>query len=111
MSSTMIVTTRAAGAQARKRLLSELARGEAVDAVFFYSDGVDSAGVDDERRAWRALGERHGLPLILCQASAARRGLIGADGSGVPAGFEIGGIGRFAELAAAAERIDVAGRA
>lgn len=111
MSSTMIITTRAAGADARKRLLSELAHGETVDAVFFYSDGVDSARTEDERRAWRALAERHGLPLILCQASATRRGLIGADGSGVPAGFDIGGIASFAELAAVSEHIDVAGRA
>lgn len=110
MLSTMIVTARSAGADARKRLLSALAHGEAVQAVFFYSDGVDAAGTDDERRAWRALAQRHGLPLILCHASAARRGLVGADGKDVPDGFEIGGIGRFAELAACAERVDVAGR-
>lgn len=107
----MIVTTLGSGASARKRLLSELARGESVAGVFFFSDGVEAATSRDESRAWRALAQRHALPLILCTASATRRGVLAEDGSGVPPGFEAAGIGRFAELAAESERIDVAGRA
>lgn len=110
MSSTMIVTTLGAGAQARRRLLSALARGDAVEAVFFFSDGVEAATAADERRAWQALARRHRLPLILCSASAARRGIIAADGNSVPEGFETAGVGRFAELAARARHIEVAGR-
>lgn len=111
MSSAMIVTTRGAGAQARKRLLSALARGDTVEGVFFFSDGVEAAAAADERRAWQVLARRHRLPLILCSASAARRGIVGADGSGAPEGFETAGVDRFAEMAARAEHIDVAGRA
>lgn len=110
MSSTMIVTTLGAGAQARRRLLSALARGDTVDGVFFFSDGVEAAADDDERRAWQALARRHRLPLILCSASAARRGITTADGSGTPEGFVTAGVGRFAELAARAQHIAVAGR-
>lgn len=110
MASTMIVTTLGAGAQARRRLLSALARGDTIEGVFFFSDGVEAAADDDERRAWQALARRHRLPLILCDTSAARRGVAGADG-GVPAGFETAGVDRLAELAARADHIDVAGRA
>lgn len=110
MSSTMIVTTLGAGEQARRRLLAALARGEAVEGVFFYSDGVEAAAAAAERRAWQALARRHRLPLILCSASAARRGIVGTDGGGAPECFETAGVGRFAELAARAGRIDVAGR-
>ena len=108
MSEVTIVTAAAAGAAARRRLLSSLARGETVEGVFFYADGIEAAADPDERHAWQALARRHRVPLILCAASARRRGLA-ADGT-APDGFELAGIDRFAALAEAAGRIDVAGR-
>lgn len=102
-----IVTTSAAGPDARRRLLSALARDEAVGGVFFFSDGVEAAVAASERHAWQALGRRHRVPLILCAASAERRGI--GEGA-APTGFELAGIERFAALAADADHVDVAGR-
>jgi len=108
MSQAMIVTTLAAGTAARRRLLSALARGDTVLGVFFFSDGVEAASAQEERHAWQALARRHRVALILCGASAQRRGL--ARTGEPPAGFELGQVDRFARLAEQADHVDVAGR-
>ncbi len=103
----MIVTTLAAGQSARRRLVSALARGAAIPGVFFFSDGVEAAAASEERNAWRALAERHGLALWLCSTSAERRGFDAS--AGAPTGFDYASITDFAALAERAEQIDVAG--
>lgn len=108
MSTAVIVTSRAGSNRARQRLLALLTRGEPITGVFFYSDGVDAALVDSERDAWSALARRHAVPLILCSASANRRGVAGQDGSAAPAGFEMAGIGRFADMAHVSDTVLVA---
>lgn len=108
MSQAMIVTTLSAGAGARRRLLSSLARGEAVVGVFFFSDGVEAAASRDEAYAWQALARRHRVPLILCADSAERRGIVVRQA--VQTGFELDGEWRFAHMAAEADEISVAGR-
>lgn len=108
MSQAMIVTTLSAGAGARRRLLSALARGEPVVGVFFFSDGVEAAASRDEAHAWQALARRHRVPLILSPDCAARRGI--PEGKAVAAGFELDGEQRLAAIAAEADDISVAGR-
>jgi len=108
MSRTMIVTTLAAGQSARRRLVSALARGVAVPGVFFFSDGVEAAAATEERKAWRALAQRHDLALWLCSTSAERRGFDVT--ASAPAGFGYAAIADFAALADQGEHIDVAGR-
>jgi len=108
MTSTVIITTRAGSRGARQRLLALIARGEPITGVFFYSEAVEAAAIEDECHAWRALARRHNVPLILCSASAARRGVVPVEGGAAPAGFQTAGIGRFADLAHDADTILVA---
>jgi|GEM_PF-6277535 len=105
MARTMIVTTLRAGADARRRMLSALARGERYAGVFFHSDGVGAACIAAESNAWRTLATRHRVPLALCSASAARRGI---EPDAAPGGFTLAGIGYLAELLEAGGPIDVA---
>jgi tRNA 2-thiouridine synthesizing protein D len=58
-----------------------LARGQAVDAVYFRGEGVYNAvsgrstdsGTPELAAAWRSLGQQHGLPLLLCSSATVRR--------------------------------------
>lgn len=108
MSETMIVTTLAAGQSARRRLVSALARGVPIVGVFFLSDGIEAAAATEERKAWQALAQRHGVALWLCATSAERRGFDVA--ASAPSGFAYAAIADFAALADQAEHVDVAGR-
>ncbi len=108
MRQAMIVTTVAAGARARRRLVSAVARGTRIEGVFFFSDGVEAAATQAEREAWQALAERHRIALLLCTSSAQRRGFD--TGASAPAGFDFAEVARFAGLADTAEAIDVVGR-
>jgi tRNA 2-thiouridine synthesizing protein D len=65
-----------------------LAAGHELRQVFFYGDGAQAlaagsraADQPDLDRAWRELGERHGVAILACTTAAERRG-VGLEGGG-----------------------------
>ncbi|WP_163557194.1 sulfurtransferase complex subunit TusD [Halomonas sp. NO4] len=96
-------------------------RGHRLDSVFFYHDGVYNAArlaapPQDEPHlpdAWRELHERHGTELLVCIASALRRGLLdereaarhGKEGHSVEPPFELTGLGQLIELGRRCDRL------
>lgn len=84
-----------------------LSAGQAIDAVFFRGDGAYNArpgrgsdtGTPDLYQQWASLAGKHGFPLLVCSASAARR-LDSAPGHGF----------REAGLADVMERIEACDR-
>jgi len=97
-----------------------LSSGHEIYRIFFYHDGVYNANTllsppQDEfdlHHAWRSLATEHGLELIICVASALRRGLLDpteADRyeksqSNVEAPFVISGLGQLIDGALTADR-------
>jgi len=102
-----------------------LNNGHEIVRVFFYHDGVNngtSLGVppQDDRNIttrWSALGEKHGLDMVLCVAAAQRRGLLdedeakraGKNASNMAAGFNISGLGQLIDAGIQADRLMVFG--
>ncbi|MDR5865834.1 sulfurtransferase complex subunit TusD [Halomonas koreensis] len=98
-----------------------LARGHALEAVFFYHDGVYNAArlaapPQDEPHlvdAWAALHAEHGVSLEVCIAAALRRGLLdereaarhGKAGHSVEAPFELTGVGQLIDLGRRCDRL------
>ena len=65
-----------------------LAAGHELRQVFFYGDGAQAlaagpraADQPDLDRAWRELGERHGVAILACVTAAERRGVVGGGGA------------------------------
>jgi tRNA 2-thiouridine synthesizing protein D len=91
-----------------------LAKGHAIERVFFYHDGVNNASKlteppQDDRNVvarWSKLGAEHGLDLVVCVAAALRRGI--KDENLAP-GFRISGLGQLIEASIAADRTVVFG--
>ena len=98
-----------------------LAAGHEVPRVFFYHDGVNvgtrlSIPPQDERniqKNWTALGQEHGIDLVICIAAAQRRGLLdeneakrqGKDASNIAEGFRISGLGQLIEMGIQTDRL------
>lgn len=91
-----------------------LVQGQHVEAIFFFQDGVLNASrlnhpPEDEFNltpAWQQLAKQHNVELLVCVASALRRGIIDEDnarfhnitGSNLADGFTIAGLTRWIEL-------------
>jgi len=97
-----------------------LASGHEIYRVFFYHDGVYNGNAliappQDEinlQQAWRTLGENHALELIVCVASALRRGVLDAteaqryekSATNLDPHFTISGLGQLIDGALTADR-------
>lgn len=81
-----------------------------IAAIFFYQQGVTIANpfVDlpvDEislQQHWQALTKEHAAPLIVCSASALRRGIPIKQ---LAENFTIGSLGQLTEILTAADRV------
>jgi tRNA 2-thiouridine synthesizing protein D len=98
-----------------------LAGGHEIVRVFFHADGVLNGAShavfpqdeDDPGGAWAALGREHGLDLVVCVASALRRGLLDAGeaeryergGATLRPEFTISGLGQLVDAALGADRL------
>jgi tRNA 2-thiouridine synthesizing protein D len=98
-----------------------VAGGHRVLRVFFYRDGVYCAnrlavpatGARSSAEHWSELARAHGIDLVVCIASAIKRGLLddaeaGRHGKGtgnLQAGFELSGLGQWVEACLQADRV------
>ena len=114
----------AAGQASRSALnfaVAALAAGHEIQRVFFQQDGVlNGSALDvvprdetDPAAQWAQLGRKHHIDLVLCVASALRRGILDASeadrhargtGNADPA-FTISGLGQLMESALEADRL------
>jgi len=91
-----------------------LARGHEIYRVFFYGDGVYNSNrlsepqTDDRNPValWSKLGQEHGIDLVVCIASALRRGI---KDEVLEQGFRISGLGQLIEAGIQADRLVVFG--
>src|SRR5262245_4083928 len=66
-------------------ILAALKKGHKIRQVFFYRDGVyhGSRLIHTENPAfiarWQMLAKEYNMPLLLCSASSARRGIMGIE--------------------------------
>jgi tRNA 2-thiouridine synthesizing protein D len=95
--------------------------GHRVLRVFFYHDGVYCAnalaipptGEISIAARWSELAQAHQIDLVVCVASAIKRGLLDADGAqrhhkaagNLQAGFALSGLGQWVEASLLADRI------
>ena len=94
--------------------VAALARGHAIQRIFFYHDGVNNATrltepPQDDRHVvnrWSALAAEHQVDLVVCVAAALRRGI--KDEVLAP-GFRISGLGQLADSGIKADRMLVFG--
>lgn len=98
-----------------------VAAGHKISRVFFYQDGVYSGNTfaappqDEENvvEGWQAFAGQHGSELIVCVASALRRGVVDqseADryekqGANLAEPFQIAGLGQLIDSALEADRL------
>jgi tRNA 2-thiouridine synthesizing protein D len=98
-----------------------LAAGHRIDRVFFHQDGVLNGSAltvapqdeTDPADAWAALGREHAVDLVVCIASALRRGVLDADEAerhGRAQGvlrpeFTISGLGQLVDAALETDRL------
>jgi tRNA 2-thiouridine synthesizing protein D len=98
-----------------------IAGGHRVLRVFFYRDGVYCAnrlavaatGSRSSAEQWSALAQAHGIDLVVCIASAIKRGLIDDTEAGryqkgagnLQPGFELSGLGQWVEACLQADRV------
>lgn len=98
-----------------------LAGGHEVLRVFFYHDAVNIANAlitppqdePDLPREWAALAEQHDLDLVVCIASALKRGVLDEGeakryqrpAANLARGFEISGLGQLTEAALLSDRL------
>lgn len=102
-------------------ILAALKKGHSIERVFFYADGVHngnrlSVPPQDERnivQRWSTLAKTSGIDLVICIASAQRRGILDATESkrhgkladNLATGFRISGLGQLVEAAIEADRL------
>lgn len=106
-----------------------LAAGHTIVRVFYYHDGVNNGTnlatpPQDDRdivKRWSALSKAHNLDLVVCVASAQRRGIIDAaqvkrqakrhnkQAENLAEGFRISGLGQLIEAGIQADRLMVFG--
>lgn len=100
---------------------SVIERGHQLERVFFYDSGAytglaSRVAMQDEPDAaalWHDLATRHHVELVLCVASALRRGVLDATESErhekgaatMDPAFTIGGLGLLVEAGASADRL------
>ena len=98
-----------------------LARGHQLQRVFFYDSGANTGlasrvamqGEPDAAALWRELAASHGVELVLCVASALRRGVLDATeaerhekaSATMDPAFTIGGLGLLVDASASADRL------
>ena len=98
-----------------------LERGHELTRVFFYDAAADTGlaarvamqGEPDAVSLWRELATGHGVELVLCVASALRRGVLDATeadrhekaAATIDPAFTIGGLGLLVEASANADRL------
>ena len=114
MKFTLLVTEAPFGGQAAATALAfagaVLARGHAIEQVFFYCDGVQNAnrlaappsGEANLVRGWSALADEKGIDLVVCINAGSRRGLREAN---LAPGFRISGLGQLVEAVIQADRL------
>lgn len=95
--------------------------GHRVQRVFFYHDGVytgnalacPSPDTPDYPRQWAALAAEHDIDLVVCIASAVKRGILPAsearrhkrDAANLAPGFGASGLGQMAESLLTCDRV------
>jgi tRNA 2-thiouridine synthesizing protein D len=98
-----------------------LAQGHSLYRVFFYIDGVHHGSEfvtppQDEINIpaqWQHLAQTHNVDLVICIASALRRGILNdteaeryeKSGSNLASGFTIGGLGQLLDAAVTSDRL------
>ena len=98
-----------------------LAEGHSITRVFFHGDGAAHANAalvpapneTDLPARWQALARMHGMELLACVGSAARRGVLdsreaarhGIEGGSLREGFELAGLGQLVDAALRCDRI------
>lgn len=98
-----------------------IAQGHSIYRVFFYHDAVLCASrlatpAQDESnicQQWQQLAAQHQIDLVVCVASALKRGIIDTteakrynkDGDNLAAGFTISGLGQLMDACLASERL------
>jgi len=98
-----------------------LANGHAIERVFFHGDGTYNASSltvspqdeDDLTEAWAEFGRQQRLDLVICVASALKRGMLDAGEAGryeraaasVRPEFVISGLGQLADAALTVDRL------
>ena len=98
-----------------------VAGGHRVLRVFFYRDGVFCAnrlavpatGGQSGAEQWSQLAQAHEIDLVVCIASAIKRGLIddaeaaryGKGSGNLQPGFELSGLGQWVEACLQADRV------
>jgi len=114
MKLTILVTEAPFGGQAAATALAyiraALARGHAIERVFFYCDGVHNAnrlaappgGEANLVRDWSSLASSDGVDLVVCINAGSRRGLREAN---LAPGFRISGLGQLVESVILADRL------
>ena len=101
--------------------LSLLAKGHKLYRIFFYQSGVYNASSlitppQNELHivhAWQALAQAHNIDMVVCIASALRRGVINEEealrynktSSNLAQGFTISGLGQLLEAAVHSDRV------
>lgn len=98
-----------------------LEQGHEVIRVFFYQDGVHTGNqlatpAQDEQNiteAWRALARSHKLDVVVCIATALKRGILNEEeaqryqqpGSNLAPEFSLSGLGQWVEAVVHADRV------
>ncbi len=106
--------THQASDSAYQFVTAALKKGHEICRVFFYHDGVNNSNKQsdppsDDRnlvKLWSALGEEHGIELIVCVAAAMRRGV---NEDLLAPGFQISGLGQLIEAGIESDRLVVFG--
>lgn len=105
--------------------LAALTKGHRVQRVFFYHDAVYTGSTltcppQDEPNntaRWQALAKKYGVELVICVASALRRGILDEQEAkyydkpvaNLATGFKIAGLGQLIEASLTADRFLVFG--
>lgn len=96
--------------------------GHSLERVFFHGEGTYNASSltvgpqdeDDLTAAWAELGRQHDLDLVICVASALKRGVLDdseaeryekAGGGNMRPEFVISGLGQLADAALSVDRL------
>lgn len=98
-----------------------IAAGHSIVRVFFFHDGVHCGndfaipptGQASIAAQWGELAQQHGVDLVLCVASALKRGIINdgeakryaKNAGNLHASFELSGLGQWVEACALADRV------